>query len=210
MTKEVVPLTKKGTITDLLDKARMIPDEAYTRMGCSYCEWRRIKGKCPYTSESSGVFKPAQDNICERRVMHMISLTPFYEEKPSLDEWMLDFNKAIGQIKVLEELNDEAMIKQLLDETTKRSDLDLVTQASLIDSLQSRLRHQKSFGLYWWKEFTKLVDAKLGRETVKKIQLQDSISPSQFQNMIKSIDEDNIIDAEFESITDLGGKDEQS
>jgi len=198
MSEEVKSLTTKGSDTNLIDRIGYLPDEAYVRYGCSTCEWRCIKKECPNTNESSGEFTAHPDNICEKRILFLARNTPFYDKKPSLDEWMLDVNKSIGHARVFSEVNTEKMLAQMLQEANSSN-----ADPRLIESLQLRLDRQKSFTLYWWKETTKFLDAKIGRETTKKIDVRGSISPSQFQNMIRDIDEDNIVDVEFDSIESL-------
>ena len=196
MSKEIIS-TIKGNIENVAHKASLIPDEAYQRMGCTFCEWRRVPGKCPNTTRDEVTdeikFTPPKDNICSKRVGLMIQLTPDYKEKPTMDKWALDFNKALGHVKFLDQKNVVEILKEKLE--VLESDPEHDTHKA--QNLLFRLEKQQFFELSWFKEVTKLLDAKENRDTVKKLDIGvTKMKPSDIAQLLYDA-QDEVIDAEI-------------
>lgn len=150
-------------------KLKQLPESVPMLYGCHTCELR-CSDRCPGYEPITNKFNMPDNSICNSRLYWLISLTPFYEQKPSLARWQFDFNRTLVNSRMLKE-------KEYLEELERlASDKYLTKEDRAI--LQGKIGRERMN----WERLVQLslkyVNQQVERETPKKIEVQQRRDPT--------------------------------
>jgi hypothetical protein len=150
--------------------------------GCVACPWSGT-GLCPHKDD---VLRDGAhcNGICGERIRYIKEIKKYYLEASGKNS--MSSQKLILLVQLSDDkLWSDRMMQDLVERGAKS-----VWSASQV--------------LNWRKYIADHLSQHVKHEEGSKVQVStNSISPSQFQSMVSNIDEDKIVDAEFEEITDL-------
>lgn len=205
---------------DLVDVDK-IPSEVFRLHGCIGCDWKGTID-CPYRKSKEF----GNISICEKRRFYLWYMTrdmKLYKSGTgvrsqwSLAQWtegymknrmQLDLNTRFLQleraIKKLDELEEEIVVSFGKDSRVDYNDMSDVTsndlqQLEYLNNRRKELRHEYDDLM---KFIVKSEQIEIDRELPKDINLnvRNSVSIKDFNRIVSGIDDDKIVDAEYDMI----------
>lgn len=158
-------------------KEKHIPNAAISRFGCMHCPDRHTKD-CPHFDMDTLKVEAPQGGICDKRLEWLMSLTPNYERRPSLSQFLLDVTKAQGHIR---SQKDARILEKMEWELTQCND----------DTKQKDLMEKIDKGWMRWfalnKHLTHYEDLQVDRETPKKVEMthETKVRPQDIGKLIQ-------------------------
>ena len=178
------------------------------RLGCINCEFRDM-GICPFGFRRGNGYYESKNShtrgICEFRRGYLKSFIRDDNIKNiSENRFWLDYNKGIAQDQLQKEQASLFNLNKELEMLTSSG-----AERSKINSVKKEYYKAREQWFDLWKGVAQLEDRSVDRDTPKTVNLNNNtISVSQFQNMINGIREEDIIEGEFEEIKRIEEEDE--
>lgn len=176
-------------------RAMYLPNTAKLNYGCMHCEWKKF-ANCPHGYKTGKGFELKRNvhtaGICKARINYLLSFSRGYSKRPSYTLWRRDFNAGMADVKLKEDwykLNE--VENELLTLEEKKDPED----KKLIQELETKRRTLRGEWQTLWKDLIDMDDKQIGRETVKKIEVEQRKSMN--LNDIHSVMRGDAVEAEY-------------